>query len=78
MSTEDLYQQAMQLPPDDREVLAVRLFISLKSQTDLSVEEAWDEEILARIEDLESGKETTVSSEEVFRKIAEQYGEKAK
>lgn len=75
MSSEDVFQQAMQLSGDDREILAIRLLASLDDQQRLSVEEAWEEEIQSRIEEHKAGRTESLPSEEVFRKILNELGE---
>ena len=57
--TSDLLKRALALPSDERAALANTLLDSLEASNQ-SVEEAWDEEVARRIEDLKAGKAVTV------------------
>lgn len=54
---QNLLQQALQLPPDERAVLAAKLWASLEADSDPSVEAAWAAEIRQRLKRIESGEE---------------------
>ncbi|MFI5118108.1 MAG: addiction module protein [Terriglobales bacterium] len=62
----DLLKRALALSVDERAALANTLLDSLAS-TDESVQEAWDQEVARRIEDLRAGKAVTVAWEELHR-----------
>jgi len=66
----ELLRKALALPAEDRATLAGTLLDSLDTATDVSCEEAWNDEIANRIEGLASGKATTVSWEEVRRRVS--------
>ena len=51
----DLLKRALALPVGERAALANTLLDSLETQNQ-SVEEAWDEEVARRMEDLKAGK----------------------
>jgi len=51
----DLFQQAMELPPEARAALAGSLLVSLDSSTDADAEAAWSLEIDRRVCELEQG-----------------------
>ncbi len=68
-------KKALALPAKDRAALAGSLIDSLDEQTDTSVEEAWNDEIAHRIEELDSGKAKTVPWTEVRRRISCKLGE---
>ena len=54
----DLLKRALALPVDERAALANTVLDSLETPNQ-SVEEAWDEEVARRIEDLKAGKAVT-------------------
>jgi len=64
----DLLKRALALPSDERAALANTLLDSLEP-SNLSVEQAWDEEVARRIEDLKSGKAVTVPWEQLHREL---------
>ena len=67
---DDLLRKALTLPPEDRAELAGSLISSLDAPAEAGVEEAWNEEIARRIQDLDSGKAKTVPLEEVRRRVS--------
>jgi len=50
-----ILSQALSLSKDDRRRVAERLLDSVARQADESVEEAWDQEVLRRVEAAERG-----------------------
>jgi putative addiction module component (TIGR02574 family) len=64
----DLLRRALALPVDERAALANTLLDSLET-TDVSVEEAWDNEVARRMEDLKAGKAVTVPWEQLHREL---------
>lgn len=64
----DLLKRALALPADERAALANTLLDSLETPNQ-SVDEAWDEEVARRIEDLKAGKAVTVSWEQLHREL---------
>ena len=66
----ELLQKALTLSEEERTALVRSLIESLDEVADQGAERAWDEEISQRIADLDSGKATTVSWEEVRRRIS--------
>ena len=65
---ETMLDQALQLPPDVREQLAIRLLDSLEPVDD-DHEAAWAAEIQRRVDDLQSGREKAIPWEDVRRMI---------
>jgi putative addiction module component (TIGR02574 family) len=61
-------RRALELPVDERAALANTLLDSLEI-TDQSVQEAWDEEVKRRMEDLNAGKAVTVPWEQLHREL---------
>ena len=68
-TAERLLQEAMQLSSDERELLAVELFASLKKEP--GYDEAWEAEIQRRIDDVDSGKSQLSDWDEVKGKLFE-------
>ena len=64
----DLLKRALALSPDERAALANTLLDSLDG-VDESVQEAWDQEVARRIEDLKAGKAVAVPWEELHRQL---------
>jgi putative addiction module component (TIGR02574 family) len=66
----ELLKQALELPVTDRAELAGSHLESLDHTKDESVEQAWEAEIIRRMEDLESGRIRPLSHDEVLRRLA--------
>ena len=66
--TSDLLKRALALPVEERAALANTLLDSLEA-TDESVQQAWDEEVARRMEDLKAGRTVTVPWEELHRQL---------
>lgn len=65
----DLLQEAMKLPAEARAALAGSLLESLDTEVDADAEAAWAVEIERRLREIEQGTATTVSWDEVRRRI---------
>jgi putative addiction module component (TIGR02574 family) len=66
----ELLKKALELPVTDRAELAGSIIESLDQAEDKSVKDAWDAEILRRMEDLDSGGVKPISQHEVLRRLA--------
>ena len=64
----DLLKRALALPVDERAALANTLLDSLEA-TSQSVQEAWDEEVARRMDDLKAGRAVTVPWEQLHREL---------
>jgi putative addiction module component (TIGR02574 family) len=64
----ELLQRALSLPDKERAELAGNLIASLDATVDQDVDAAWQQEVVRRLNDVQSGKVGTVSWEEVQRK----------
>ena len=64
----DLLRRALALSADERAALANTLLDSLETRNK-SVQEAWDEEVARRMEDLKAGKAVTVPWEQLHREL---------
>jgi putative addiction module component (TIGR02574 family) len=66
----ELLKNALNLPVADRAEIASSLIESLDEADDVSVQAAWEAEILRRMEDLDLGKVKPVSLEEARRRLS--------
>jgi putative addiction module component (TIGR02574 family) len=66
-SAERVLHQALSLTSDQREMLAVQLFLSL--DRDPGYELAWAEEIARRVHEIETGGAVPISGEEVLARL---------
>jgi putative addiction module component (TIGR02574 family) len=64
----DLLKRALALSVEERAALANTLLDSLETGNE-SVEEAWDNEVARRMEDLKAGKAVTVPWEQLHREL---------
>jgi putative addiction module component (TIGR02574 family) len=64
----DLLKRALALPVDERAALANTLLDSLETPNQ-SLDEAWDDEVARRMQDLKAGKAVTVPWEELHREL---------
>jgi putative addiction module component (TIGR02574 family) len=71
----DLLKRALALSVDERAALANSLLDSL-GETDEFVQEAWDEEVARRIEDLKAGKAVAVPWEQLHRELLAMVNER--
>jgi putative addiction module component (TIGR02574 family) len=67
--TEQLLDEVLQLPESERAEVAARLIESLDREKEEEVDAAWAAEIERRCADLDAGRTTTSSWEEVRRRI---------
>ena len=75
LEVSDLLKRALALPVEERAALANTLLDSL-DMSNQSLEEAWDEEVARRIEDLKAGKAVTVSWEQLHRELLAMVNER--
>jgi putative addiction module component (TIGR02574 family) len=66
----ELLKKALELPVTDRAELAGSLIESLDQAEDQSVKDAWEAEIVRRMEDLDSGRVKPDSLDEFRRRLA--------
>ena len=71
----DLLKRALMLPVDERAALANALLDSIETPNQ-SVEEAWDEEVARRMEDLKASKAVTVPWEQLHRELLAMLNER--
>jgi putative addiction module component (TIGR02574 family) len=70
---EKIYEQALDLPIDDRLILIDKLLISTNLPTQNDIDQAWSKEVERRCQELDSGKARLISGEEVFEKIKKRF-----
>jgi putative addiction module component (TIGR02574 family) len=70
----DLLKLALALPVEERAALANTPLDSLEV-TSQSVQEAWDEEVARRMDDLKAGKAVTVPWEQLHRELLARVNE---
>jgi len=71
---EKLRSEALQLPDGERAELAYELLKSLDAPADADTAEAWEQEILRRLTEVESGTATLIDREELRRRVARRRG----
>jgi putative addiction module component (TIGR02574 family) len=64
----DLLQKALALPENERAELAGNLLSSLDTTVDQDVDVAWQQEVVRRLNEVQSGKVKTIPWEEVQQK----------
>ena len=70
MAMQKLKDQVLGLPEQERAELVHDVIASLDGLADTGVEEAWAEEIVRRVGELESGTVQAVDAEEVMCRVA--------
>lgn len=64
-----LAQDALVLPPDQRIALAHCLLSSVEPDVDPEAEDAWEQEIVRRITELDAGDVKSIPASEVFARL---------
>ena len=72
---EELLEKALRLPDKERAALAGSLIESLDSAAEESAEKTWNQEIVRRVADLDSGKAKVVPWSEIRSWIADRLGD---
>lgn len=70
-SLKELTEEALQLPPDDRVVLAESLLLTIDEAHDQIVDEAIIAELERRLRDFREGKVTGIPAEQALREVRE-------
>ncbi len=60
---------ALELPESERAALAHDLLASLDGPPDANAQQAWEAEIVKRLDELETGKVHTIDADEALRRI---------
>lgn len=66
---ESILAQAMQMPAQDRAIIAERLISSLDTETDWDVEIAWQQEVQRRVDEAERGEVVCLPWEQVLQRL---------
>ncbi len=74
MSLQQIEEQALSLPPTDRELLAQRLLHSLANAPLSDIDEAWIEEAEKRYNDYKTGITKGIPGEKLFAEIRQELG----
>ncbi len=74
MTMETLLSEALQMPLQERAIIAERLISSLDTAIDPDVETAWQQEVQNRLDRMEKGELTFLPWEEVRRQLRNRSG----
>jgi putative addiction module component (TIGR02574 family) len=66
----DVLEKALKLSTQERGLLIDRLIESLDEEAEDGVEQAWDDEIKRRVDEIRSGRAEMIPGEEVRRRLA--------
>jgi putative addiction module component (TIGR02574 family) len=64
-----IVEQALKLSPTERAEVAEKLIVSLDEVLDTDVEQAWQEEIQKRLQQIDRGEVKTIPWEEVQKRL---------
>ena len=70
---EKIYEQALDLPIEDRLALIDKLLHSANLPTSTEIDQLWIREVKRRCRDVDEGKSNIIQGEDVFRKIEKKY-----
>ena len=71
--TEKIYEQALDLPTEERIHLIDKLLHSTNLPTQEKIDKAWTIEAEKRYQDLKKGKAKLISGEKVFEKVKKKF-----
>lgn len=69
-----ILEQALALPPEVRVELAEKLYMSMATDAEPPLSEAWRKEIESRIAAYERGEVEMIPAEEVFAELRKKFG----
>ncbi|MCM2284831.1 MAG: addiction module protein [Desulfobacula sp.] len=72
-SAEKIYEQALNLPINDRLILIDKLLISTNLPAQNDIDQAWVQEAERRCQDVYNGNAKLIPGEEVFEKIKKKF-----
>lgn len=70
---EKIFEQALDLPIDDRLTLIDKLLNSTNLPTQEKIDQAWSKEVDFRCQEFENGNAKLISGEKVFEKIKKRF-----
>jgi len=71
--SEKIYEQAINLPIDERMLLIDKLLISTNLPTQKNIDQAWLVEVKRRSKALDRGEAKLISGDEVYEKIRKRF-----
>ncbi len=71
--SEKIYEQAINLPVDERLILIEKLLISTNLPIQEDIDQAWALEVERRSEELDRGEAKLISGDEVFEKVRKRF-----
>lgn len=71
--SEKIYEQAINLPVDERLILIEKLLISTNLPTQKDIDQAWAIEVERRSKELDRGEAKLISGDEVFEKVRKRF-----
>lgn len=72
--TQELIDELLELPRDERRLLVCRLADSLDEDDEEAVEQAWLLEAQRRVQEIESGAVECIPGEQVFSELRKRFG----
>jgi len=75
MSAQQLEQQVLSLPANERLALIDKLIMSLNLPVQSEVDELWATEAEKRIQDLDSGRVEAIPGEQVFATLRDKFAQ---
>jgi putative addiction module component (TIGR02574 family) len=76
IDVQTIFSHALALPPEMREELAEKLWLSLDSKEQEEVQKAWLEEIESRIDAYEKGEMTSIPLDQAVSSLREKIAKK--
>ena len=70
---EKIYEEALNLPIDDRLSLIDKLMSSANLPTQKDIDQAWSKEVERRCKEVEEGQARLIPGDEVFAKIRQRF-----
>ena len=73
LSAENIIDQALCLPIDERLTLIDKLLSSTNLPINAEIDQAWSQEVERRCQEIDSGKAKMIPGEKVFERIIKKY-----
>lgn len=74
MTIDEIRSQALSLPPQERELLAINLFGSLSlEECQIEIDGIWEAEIASRSEAVRTGRSETLDAQESLERVRAQF-----
>ena len=72
-SAKRIYEQALNLPINDRLILIDKMLISTNLSAQNDIDQTWVQEVERRCQDVDNGTAKLIPGEEVFEKIKKKF-----